>query len=479
MYASSQILQGYSTSVPELNNDISRRLYISTGLLVANGIVFLIADKVIFLHWLIITAIATIIVTGVFIYCFFPLYLLLRSEIKSRKPGPVLFISVALIIFWLQGLYGLFMARDFDELSEFSVVLFCVMSGFSMALRHSHKLNDTISRQKKQLDNILESIDEVIWSMRTDTLDLLYVNAACEKVTGYKAKELLADKNIFLESIYPEDKEMFYTALEKAIMCGHAVCEFRVYHKRGGVRFLRGEAKLQKRPDGVPILNGITMDITQQCLAEMQFHSKAKEVENILNSISDAFFAIDNNYTICYVNKEFEALYRMSARDLIGLSFLEVAPRYFYKDFYEESSRAIRQQKSISFEMYCQKFDKWFLYKVYPTENGASIYFTDITDKNNMIKQMVSDKGKLEAQNEKLSEIAWIQSHKVRAPLANIMGLVHLLNISEPTHPDNLIIMDGILTSCKQLDTVIREISDKANSLEMADMYKLQYIRHN
>ncbi|MFA6150372.1 MAG: PAS domain S-box protein [Chitinophagaceae bacterium] len=59
-------------------------------------------------------------------------------------------------------------------------------------------------------------------------------------------------------------------------------------------------------------------------------------------------------------------------------------------------------------------------------------------------------------QNEKLREIAWIQSHKVRAPLAVLMGLVQLYKDSLPeTPPEELI--QGILDSAHQLDTVIKE----------------------
>src|SRR6185312_7169564 len=67
----------------------------------------------------------------------------------------------------------------------------------------------------------------------------------------------------------------------------------------------------------------------------------------------------------------------------------------------------------------------------------------------------------IRAQNEKLREISWIQSHLVRGPLARIMGLVHVVsNLKD--HDEMGTIMEYLLLSAHELDTAIREISDKS-----------------
>ncbi len=66
--------------------------------------------------------------------------------------------------------------------------------------------------------------------------------------------------------------------------------------------------------------------------------------------------------------------------------------------------------------------------------------------------------------NKRLKEIAWMQSHIVRAPLAKIMGLVDLMinyredlgNIDE--------ILENILISANELDGIIREIAVKTEN---------------
>ncbi len=67
----------------------------------------------------------------------------------------------------------------------------------------------------------------------------------------------------------------------------------------------------------------------------------------------------------------------------------------------------------------------------------------------------------IEAQNEKLREISWIQSHIVRGPLARIMGLIQIIDDSKDD--DELgTILKYISLSAKELDNAIKQISDKS-----------------
>jgi len=84
----------------------------------------------------------------------------------------------------------------------------------------------------------------------------------------------------------------------------------------------------------------------------------------------------------------------------------------------------------------------------------------DITERLNYLKA-------IENQNEQLREIAWMQSHGVRAPLAKIMGLIDLIK----NYPNNDIeksqLLGYLLTSANELDDVVRTISKKTEHIEL------------
>ncbi|MDQ4139582.1 MAG: hypothetical protein M3142_03570, partial [Bacteroidota bacterium] len=73
---------------------------------------------------------------------------------------------------------------------------------------------------------------------------------------------------------------------------------------------------------------------------------------------------------------------------------------------------------------------------------------------------------KIQKQNEKLREIAWIQSHKVRVPVANILGLVNAFNYKNLSDPFNLEVLANLNIVTHDLDAVIREIVNKTNEVE-------------
>ena len=71
---------------------------------------------------------------------------------------------------------------------------------------------------------------------------------------------------------------------------------------------------------------------------------------------------------------------------------------------------------------------------------------------------------KIQKQNQQLKDIAWIQSHKVRAPVASILGLVQLFNQDKPEDAINKEVLDGVTEAAQTLDSVIKEINAKTEA---------------
>lgn len=73
----------------------------------------------------------------------------------------------------------------------------------------------------------------------------------------------------------------------------------------------------------------------------------------------------------------------------------------------------------------------------------------------------------IETQNEKLRDIAWIQSHMVRAPLARLLGLVEILKNEKLSKMDFENFLNHIKDSATELDDVVRDIVDKAQKIDI------------
>ncbi|SMG52428.1 response regulator [Arenibacter troitsensis] len=88
----------------------------------------------------------------------------------------------------------------------------------------------------------------------------------------------------------------------------------------------------------------------------------------------------------------------------------------------------------------------------------------DITDKLKRIDA-------IEKQNKKLKEIAWLESHVVRAPLARIIGLVNMLDNELLDEDERSTLLQYIKESTQEMDEIVREVVQKAEALSLNNGY--------
>ncbi|MGZ3757585.1 MAG: PAS domain-containing protein [Mucilaginibacter sp.] len=80
------------------------------------------------------------------------------------------------------------------------------------------------------------------------------------------------------------------------------------------------------------------------------------------------------------------------------------------------------------------------------------------------ITERISHIDTIEKRNKQLLDIAWMQSHLLRAPVVKIMGLIDLIKDAFRSDPEKKEIMDHLLSSAHQLDEQIRDICLKTES---------------
>ena len=83
----------------------------------------------------------------------------------------------------------------------------------------------------------------------------------------------------------------------------------------------------------------------------------------------------------------------------------------------------------------------------------------DISDRN---KYMVE----IKKQNEMLKQIAWTQSHEVRAPLARLMSLIELVQLEQTSIYSESFLLEGISKSAYELDAIVHEITQRIRDLQ-------------
>ncbi len=99
----------------------------------------------------------------------------------------------------------------------------------------------------------------------------------------------------------------------------------------------------------------------------------------ILESVTDAFVSLDRNWCYTYVNQRAGQIFNRCPEDLIGKNIWEEFPEEVGHNFYHACYQAIAQQEFIQLEEYFPVWQRWFENRIYPREEGLSIFFHDIT----------------------------------------------------------------------------------------------------
>jgi len=200
---------------------------------------------------------------------------------------------------------------------------------------------------------------------------------------------------------------------------------------------------------------------------ELEIMETKNQMEAIINSSSDNIMFIDTNNKVVYFNKAASNHFlKLSNKPLKqGENILHYIPKEKHEIF-TQSLGKIQGKKTLEIEeeeIYPDGDKVWFYRKYYPIYNQRSEYIGYVLNSVNINKRKLFEL-KLFNQNEQLREIARIQSHELRRPLANILGLIYLLTEEHIDNTDRAIFFSKLKLSAEELDNVIKKITDKTIS---------------
>lgn len=107
----------------------------------------------------------------------------------------------------------------------------------------------------------------------------------------------------------------------------------------------------------------------------------AENIYEIIDRITDGFFALDEHWSFTYVNAEATRLLFRNRDDLVGKNVWDEFPEAVDLSFHDNYHRAIREQKPVAFDAFFPPLKKWFDVKAYPSLSGLTVYFQDVTNK--------------------------------------------------------------------------------------------------
>lgn len=204
------------------------------------------------------------------------------------------------------------------------------------------------------------------------------------------------------------------------------------------------------------------IDINDWKNAEMELILAYEHKKVLLESISEPVFLKDGEGRWLTINKAAYELFHLDGYDWQGKADLEMAiERPDFKDMYESCHKSdeLTWQLGETTETNEIIFGDEYLTKKYPLYHKDGRRRSLVVFRYN-ISLSKRRQRTLNLQSKKLTRIAWLQAHMARAPVARILGLVNIINLSDANDPLNKITLERLVESAKELDIAIHEIMD-------------------
>lgn len=109
--------------------------------------------------------------------------------------------------------------------------------------------------------------------------------------------------------------------------------------------------------------------------------SIAAQCAPVLERVAEGVVAFDADMNYTYLNSHAAALLGRGVNDLLGKNYWTEYPEARGTVFANAYVEALRTQRASTLEDYYAPFDRWFENRIYPSEDGISIFFTDITER--------------------------------------------------------------------------------------------------
>ncbi len=255
---------------------------------------------------------------------------------------------------------------------------------FNRMLDVRHYNDNLLIESEERWKFALEGSGDGVWDWHVPTGKAVF-SRRWKEMLGFTEPEIGNDIQEARQRIFPEDREKVAAARNAHLqgLSDTYVVEHRMVCKDGTPKWVLSRGVVVSRDAAHQALRmvGTITDLTERKRIEAAAEASRQQVEHILDSVSDAFAALDTRWRYIYVNERAAQIFGRRREDLIGKHIWTEFPEGVDQPLYHAYQRAMNERTHISLEEYYPSYDRWFENRIYPSRDGISIFFHDISER--------------------------------------------------------------------------------------------------
>jgi PAS domain S-box-containing protein len=368
----------------------------------------------------------------------------------------------------------------FDEAGQ---VVMLIAEGRDITERK--QAEEALRENESRFQQLAAASPSVIYTVIEDAAGPIrfeYLSPAFETLHEIPIAAALADAQIVMAQMHPDDRAGYRQAIEHSIATLEAFKhEWRIRTPSGKVKWLQANSQPQQLGDRL-IWHGIVQDITERKQFESTIQEQLAQIEAIYATAPTGLCCIDRERWFVQVNEQLAAINGLSVAEHMGRTVREVLPELaeLQEPIFEQVLQTGEPVLNVEMQGITPAqpgVKRYWLVSYHPliaAEGeilGINILVQEITERkqdemerNRLLAEAQAARAEAEAANRSKDEFVALVAHELRSPLNAIMGWSKLLRTRQ---------FDAATTH-KALETIIRNTQAQVQLVEdLLDMSRM------
>jgi PAS domain S-box-containing protein len=348
--------------------------------------------------------------------------------------------------------------------------------GINIDITERKKVEKALEKSEEKFAKAFNNSPTAITLTRLTDGKIVDVNDSALELLGHNREELIGHTVIELQIwANPIEREKFSEELkERGFISNREIALQR--KDRALINAIASSTLIDIEGDQYLLTSVI--DITERKKTEEAFARSNQRFKEILEVIQDAFYVIDRDWKIVFINKQLSSKLGKQLKDLVGKNFWETFPNY-RGTIVEENFRWTMEKREIRrFETEGKYTDVYYAATVYPSTEGITVFGVNITQQKQAeltlrayqanLERLVDERTKQLKNAERLAAIgatAGMVGHDIRNPLQAITGDLFLAEADLAFLP-NSAAKEGIRESLASIENNVFYINKIVSDLQ-------------